>query len=113
VNDATRAQHEEVVQKALARNELADPGEVLCALLWLLRERHRAAVSALARRGYREGFELTDPQYGTVAERIRDLAASTADGQDAGGPAVPMRVIADMLEELIQLWNLESLEEAP
>jgi hypothetical protein len=105
VDDPTWARYEEAVQRALARNQLADPGEVLCALLWLLRDRHRAAVTALARRGYRDGFELPDPCAGTVAERIRDVAALTPD--------VKMQVVADLLDELILSWNLESLDEAP
>jgi hypothetical protein len=127
VNDPTWALYGEVVQKALARNQMTDPGDALCALLWLLRDRHRAAVSAFASRGYREGFELPDPGASTVAERIKDLAARAADrhrrdgGDERSGRAVvcgtealasPMQVVADVLGELIPLWDFEVAEDA-
>jgi hypothetical protein len=120
MNDPTRAIYEEVVHQALARNGLADPGEALRALLWLLRERHRMAVTAGATRAYREGFELPDPHASTVAESVEKVAARAAGNHQrehavahgAGSMAAGMQVIADVLRELIPLWDYEALEDA-
>jgi hypothetical protein len=120
MNDRTWVLCEEALHKALARNGVADPGQALCALLWLLRGRHQADVTALARRAYRKDFELLDPRARTVAERIQDLAARTAGGHghettrgyypDAIAPGI--QVVADVLGELIPLWDFEAMEEA-
>ncbi len=125
MNDPTWAHCAEAVHNALIRNEVADPGEALCALLWLLHDLHRADVAAYATRAYREGFELPDPSATTVAEIIKDLAASTAGmhRQEADSErklndstvtdsmefrATGMQVVADALEKLIPLWDFEA-----
>ena len=120
MNDPTWALYEEVVHQALARNGLADPEEALRALLWLLRERHRTAVTAGAKRAYREDFQLPDPRAGTVAESIEKFAARAAGkhqrdhavAHGAESMAAGMQVIADVLQELIPLWDHEGLEDA-
>jgi hypothetical protein len=129
VNDPTWALCERVLHQALARNSLDDPGAALCALLWLLRNRHRAAVTAAARRAYRDGFEWPDPHSHTLAESIKDLALVAAiHGHDVEegcadndravacsgeAGASGMKVIADVLEELILGWDLEAMVEVP
>ena len=121
MNDSTRAFYEAIVQKALARHGVADPGAALCALLWLLRDRHRQEVTAFATRAYREGFELSDPSASTTAEILQNLAASAAHTSDGDGPAVVydtgslasgMRVVGDVLAELIPLWDCEAMDDA-
>jgi hypothetical protein len=125
VNDPAWALYEDVVHQALARNGAGDPGPALCALLWLLRDRHRADFTAFVTMACREGFELPDPRAGTVAERIRDQAAGTAGRRDTEGgyndPTVTrdtesivsgMRVVADVLGELIPVWDSEAMAEA-
>jgi len=125
VNDSTWAPCEEAVHEALAHNGAADPGEALCALLWLLRDLHRVDVAGFATRAYHEGFELPDPRATTVAESIRDLAAGTvgmhrpnADGErtrddltvlrNVEPTASGMQVVADILQKLIPLWDFEA-----
>jgi hypothetical protein len=127
VSEPTWALHEELVHKALARSGADDPGPALCALLWLLGDRHRAAVAAFAMSACHEGFELPDARTGTVAESVRDLATGTAGGhtRHAGGErhappvtyqtasmALGMQVVADVLGELIPLWDFEPMGKA-
>jgi hypothetical protein len=121
VNDSTRAFYEETVHRALVRHGVADPGAALCALLWLLRDRHQRDRSAFAARAYREGFELSDPSASTVAESLQNLAASAAHTAYGDGPAVVcdteslasgMWVVGDVLAELIPLWDAEAMGEA-
>jgi hypothetical protein len=123
VDDPTWALCEEVLHKALARNGVAGPGDALCAVLWLLRDQHLAAARAFAARAFREGFELPDPSAATVAEAFRDVAANMAGlrggendpGAASGtGPAAPgMQVVADVLGELIALWDFEAADAGP
>ena len=129
MDEPTEALHEEVVHRALTRNGGADAGQVLCALLRLLRDRHRAAVAAFAARAYDEGFELPDARGSTVVESLRDLATSTAaqhspnangerEGNEPTGEydkeamALGMQVVADVLGELIPAWDSEGLGKA-
>jgi hypothetical protein len=129
VNDPTWALCEQALHQALARNSRANPDEALCALVWLLRDRHHAAVAAGARRAYREGFEWPDPFSRTLAEGIKDLAATAGEhgfgmeyrraGNDRAvvcnseARASAMQVIAEVLEELILSWDHQALAEAP
>jgi hypothetical protein len=106
VNDPTWELCEEVVRQALARDGATDPGEALCALLWLLRDRHRAGLVSAAARACRGDFELPDPRAGTVVEALRDRAA------DVRAPGPGMQVVAEVLGELIPRWDFEAMEEA-
>jgi hypothetical protein len=96
-------------------------------LLWLLREQHREGVTAAATRAYHEGFELPDPQSGTIAENIVDLTARTAGmpwpdaviGRSGSAPTssgtplvVAMQVVSEILGKLLPLWDFEAMEAA-
>jgi hypothetical protein len=120
---------EEAVRQALIRHGLADPSDALRVLLWLLRERHRAAITARAARAYREDFELPDPRAATVAESIEDLATNWASAYRhatrverpcndlrtaRSGESIisAMEAIANVLHELIPLWDFEAMDHA-
>jgi hypothetical protein len=121
VNDPTRAHYEETVYRVLARNGVPDPGAALCALLWLLRDRHHRDVTAFATKAYRQDFELPDPGARTVAEELRDRATNLKSVSGHGRPAMVcatdspapgMQAVADVLAELIPLWDAEMMDDA-
>lgn len=127
MSDPTLALCNDVLENALAQHGVPEAGPALCALLWLLRDDHREAVTAAARQAYLEGFEWPNPTKSTVAEHLRDRAAHSSsmpwpeaiaekDKPIAGGCAksIPaaMQVVAVVLKELIPLWDLEAMEEA-
>jgi hypothetical protein len=105
MNESTWALGEEAVHQTLARNGRASSGEVLCSLLWLLRDEHRSAVRAFATRAYREGFELSDPRARSIAERIKDHATRTGEGHRPESLTSGMKMVVDVLGELIALWD--------
>jgi hypothetical protein len=127
LSDPTWALCNDVLQRALAQHGATDAGHALCALLWLLRDHHRETVTTAASRAYLEGFELPDPNGGTIAELIMNLATRSAsipwpDAEaEATRPIVAcdgnmlsagMLVVATVLKELIPLWDLEAMEDA-
>ena len=121
MNDPTWPPHEEAVCRALARNGVPDPSAALCALLWLLRDRHRHEAAAFAIRAYREGFELPDPGACTIAETLLNEAACLAVVPGHGEPMIvpggasitpAMRAVADVLGQLIAQWDCEVMDEA-
>jgi hypothetical protein len=118
LNDQAGTVYEEMVQQVLARHGSAPPSQALCALLWLLRDRHLAAVREVAHRAFREDFELPDPRINTVAEDLRDAAANLAACHEVGTNGQPngttragisgMQAVADLLSEVILLSDCEA-----
>jgi len=113
---------DDVLSEVLARHGAADHRQVLYALLGLLRDQHRVAAADYAGTAYREGFELPDARASTLAETIRDIAASRsgspqcaaseARGQSGGNGAprpgaLELQIIADVLRDLIAVWDFE------
>jgi hypothetical protein len=120
--------YQELVEKALARNGIANPVEVLCGLLRLLREQHTTSTAFGAGGGFADGLDsVTSLHANTLAESIRNYARATAAAnrhnagvlRTAGNYAATadlqiaawqIQALCDMLTESIRVWNLEATE---
>jgi hypothetical protein len=120
--------YQKMVEKALARNEIANPVEALCGLLWLLREQHTTSAAFGTGSGFSDGLDsLTSRHATTLAESIRNYARVTAAAhkhnarvlRNAGNAAAAedletaaprIQAVCDMLTKSVRVWNFEAGE---
>jgi hypothetical protein len=120
--------YQELVEKVLARNGIANPVEVLYGLLWLLRQHHTMFTTMGDSIGFSDGLDLTTGEHAnTLAESIRNYARVTAAAnrhnagvlRAAGNYAATadllfaawqIQALCDMLTESIRVWNFKATE---
>jgi hypothetical protein len=120
--------YQQMVQRVLAQNGIANPIEALCGLLWLLREQHTMSIGFGTSGDFSDGLEsLTSEHANTLAESIRNFArviaakhmhnagvegnaGRTQAAAELEVAASRIQAMCDILTEIIPVWDFEANE---
>ena len=114
-----------IIADAMAKNGVKEPAEVICALLYLLRDHHTSAIWSDTGKHFNDGFDgITGKHAISPADSLRNLAvvislvhqknAENALNQNPGTDlahlqflASRIRCLADVLSAVIPAWEEE------